>query len=188
MGQGRTRAGRRPAAPAPSRTRAARPGARATGSGRGSSAAAPAAEPLASAAKPAPRAPARRGPVRPHLTGRAAILLLVLAALAVTLAWPARALVDQRRAVAALRAENRATEQRVADLRHSLDRWQDRAYVEAQARARLHFVRPGETAYVVIAPDTAPAPVTPRVPEAVAETPWFDALWQSVQGAAVDAG
>lgn len=125
--------------------------------------------------------------MRPHLTGRAAVLLVVVAALAVTLAWPARALLDQRREVSALRADNRAAEQRVADLQKSLTRWQDKAYVEAQARARLHFIRPGETAYVVVGPDAAPAAVTPRViaPVTVA---WYDTLWQSVEGAAADGG
>jgi cell division protein FtsB len=124
--------------------------------------------------------------VRPHLTGRAAVLLLVVAALAVTLAWPARALLDQRRAVSQLRADNTAAAQRVADLEKSLARWHDAAYVEAQARARLHFVRPGETAYVVLGPDAAPPAVTPRVVTPV-KTAWFDALWQSVEGASTDA-
>ena len=36
-------------------------------------------------------------------------------------------------------------------------RWQDPAYVEAQARERLHYVLPGETRYVVLGPDEAPA-------------------------------
>ncbi len=73
------------------------------------------------------------------------------------------------------------------DLTESLGKWRDPAYVEAQARARLHFVRPGETAYVVISPDSAPAAVTPRVAEPV-RVAWFDSLWQSVEGAAADAG
>ncbi len=105
----------------------------------------------------------------------------------VTLAWPARALIDQRRAVASLRAENAAAQERVDGLRTSLQRWQDPAYAEAQARARLHFVRPGETAYVVVGPDTEPAPVEPRVVREE-RVPWFDTLWQSVQGASADAG
>ena len=125
--------------------------------------------------------------MRPHLTGRAAVLLLVVAALAVTLAWPARALLDQRRAVSQMRTDNAAAEQRVLDLEKSLARWNDDAYVEAQARARLHFVRPGETAYVVLGPDAAPPAVTPRVVTPV-QTAWYDALWQSVEGASTDAG
>jgi cell division protein FtsB len=124
---------------------------------------------------------------RSQLTGRAAVLLVVMAALVVTLAWPARALVEQRRDVAELRADNTATQQRVADLQREIDRWQDPAYVEAQARARLHFVLPGETPYVVLGPQSTPAQVTPRVVERTL-TPWYDGLWQSVQGAATDAG
>lgn len=175
------RAGRRPTAPRPGVRDAsvARSGAgrtRATRTG---------------AAGPAVDPDRRRDSLRPaarrvHLTGRAAVLLVVVAALAVTLAWPARALVEQHRQVSALRAGNVATEQRVAELQHQLQRWQDPAYVEAQARARLHFVRPGETPYVVLGSQSTPAQVTPRVVERV-RTPWYDALWQSVQGAASDA-
>ncbi len=111
----------------------------------------------------------------------------MVAALAVTLAWPARALLDQRREVAALRAENQATLQRISDTQAALDRWQDRAYVESQARARLHFVRPGETAYVVVGPGEQTPQVT-APPVEVAKAPWFDTLWKSVEGAAADAG
>jgi Septum formation initiator len=105
----------------------------------------------------------------------------------VTLAWPARALLDQRREVNQVRADNSAAAQRVADLEKSLSRWNDDAYVEAQARARLHYVRPGETAYVVLGPDAAPPAVTPRVVTTV-QTAWYTALWQSVEGASTDAG
>lgn len=111
----------------------------------------------------------------------------MVAALAVTLAWPARALVEQRREVAALRAENQQTLQGISDTQAALNRWQDRAYVEAQARARLHFVRPGETAYVVVVPGQETAQVAPR-PLEVPKAPWFDTLWKSVDGAATDAG
>ena len=179
MATGDSRAGRRPAAPSSTRAKGGPQTVRRT-SGTTPKVAVP--------SDPAARPPVpRRVPVRPHLTGRAAVLLVVVAALAVTLAWPARALVDQRRTIAGLRAGNAAAEQRVIELQKSLNRWDDPAYIEAQARARLHFVRPGETAYVVVGPDAAPAPVTPRVFAPVKEA-WYDTLWQSVEGAASDAG
>ncbi len=89
--------------------------------------------------------------------------------------------------MAALRAENQATLQRISDTQGALDRWQDRAYVESQARARLHFVRPGETAYVVVGPGEEATQLAPR-PVEPAKSPWFATLWKSVEGAAADAG
>lgn len=39
-----------------------------------------------------------------------------------------------------------------AELQQELDRWSDKSYVASQARARLHYVQPGETQYQVIDP------------------------------------
>src|SRR5690625_6013579 len=52
-----------------------------------------------------------------------------------------------------LEQEDEAAEEREAHLRAELARWEDPAYVAAQARERLAFVMPGETAYKVIDPD-----------------------------------
>jgi hypothetical protein len=62
------------------------------------------------------------------------------------------------------------------------ERWRDPAYVAAQARQRLHFVRPGETAYVLLDPGETPARLVPK--SAVApDRPWFSDLWASVDAA-----
>lgn len=39
-----------------------------------------------------------------------------------------------------------------AQLQEELDRWSDKSYVASQARARLHYVQPGETQYQVVDP------------------------------------
>jgi hypothetical protein len=75
----------------------------------------------------------------------------------------------------------------VADLQEQKARLSDPDYVAALARDRLHFVRPGETAYVVIAPG-APAPAPKDARQAASapigpEAPWYSQLWGSVRSA-----
>jgi cell division protein FtsB len=126
---------------------------------------------------------ARRG--RPNLTGRAAMLALVVCMLAISLAYPLREYLAQRSDIGEQRSEVAAQERRVAELEKARDRWRDPAYVEAQARERLHYVMPGETSYVVLEADEAPAPdgVVRKVPVDVERSPWFADLWHSVEAA-----
>ncbi len=75
-------------------------------------------------------------PGRSRLTGRAALLALVLCSLVVALAYPIRQYVSQRAEIADLQREQAARRrQRVEDLRDHKARWQDDAYAEQQARA-----------------------------------------------------
>jgi cell division protein FtsB len=118
-----------------------------------------------------------------RLTGRAAVLVVVLGMLAVAYAWPLREFLRQRSDIARLRSENASTQARVDALEEQKQRWSDPAYIEAQARDRLHFVMPGETAYVVLQPGGRPAAQTlpPATPQP--EDPWYAALWQTVRTA-----
>jgi cell division protein FtsB len=122
---------------------------------------------------------------RTNLTGRAAVLALVVCLLAISLAYPLREYLAQRGDIGDYRSRVAAQEKSVADLRAQQKRWQDPAYVERQARARLHFVMPGETAYVVLGPEEAPAPgadgVVPSQPRPVRRSPWFTDLWRTVE-------
>jgi cell division protein FtsB len=122
---------------------------------------------------------------RTNLTGRAAMLALVVCLLAISLAYPLREYLSQRAEIGDYRQTVAAQEKRVAELRHQHRRWNDDAYVEAQARERLHYVMPGETSYVVL--ESEEAKVTDGVVEAapaeLAESPWFTDLWHSVEAA-----
>ena len=108
--------------------------------------------------RPAPGRPAR--PVasaptprrRPRLTSRATILVAVLAVLLVSYASSARAYLQQRSELDALRAEIEQRESAIADLEREMRRWQDPAYVQQEAR-ELGYVMPGETSYVVLDED-----------------------------------
>ncbi|MDQ1602082.1 MAG: hypothetical protein QOD68_3556 [Actinomycetota bacterium] len=120
---------------------------------------------------------------RSNLTGRAAVLALVVCLLAISLAYPLREYLAQRGDIAGYRDKVTEQEGRVAELRRQHARWSDQAYVEAQARERLHYVMPGETSYVVLEADDTPAPDGAVEPEtaAAARSPWFTDLWRSVE-------
>jgi cell division protein FtsB len=117
------------------------------------------------------------------LTGRAAVLALVVCVLAISLAYPLREYLAQRGDIGGMRSQVAEQEKSVADLRAEQKRWQDPAFVERQARERLHFVMPGETSYVVLEPDEATAPdgVVASAPRPVAHSPWFTDLWRTVE-------
>ncbi len=122
---------------------------------------------------------------RANLTGRAAMLALVVCLLAISLAYPLREYLAQRGEITDYRSRVSEQEQRVTELRRAQRRWQDPAYVEAQARERLRYVMPGETSFVVLEADEAPAPdgVVARQPETADRSPWFADLWHSVEAA-----
>lgn len=114
-------------------------------------------------------------------TGRVVALIVVLAALAVTLAIPVRAWLTQRAEIAALEADVAAAETRVAELQKELEDWNDPAFVIAQARSRLHFVFPGEVGYVVLGSDDRPVTADPT--DQQRPVPWYEQLWESTRQA-----
>lgn len=137
------------------------------------------------------RTPPSRGGA---LTTRAVILGLTLAVLALTLAYPVKQYLSQRHQIATLRSQHAAENATVQSLRKQIARWDDPAYVKAQARERLHYVLPGETAYVVIgqrapaAPGAAkPAAPRPGSSPGSSGQAWYSQLWHSVQQAGTPA-
>ena len=123
------------------------------------------------------------------LTWRAAVVALVVALAIAVIAPSVRVYLDQQATLADLRAEAAAAQDEVDDLTAEVARWDDPAFVVAQARERLAYVFPGETPYRVVDAEVVdgPAPGSPaaeREPEALAGASWYDRLWDSV----VDAG
>jgi len=119
------------------------------------------------------------------LTGRAAVLALVVCALVLSMAYPLKEYLGQRGDIARLERERLASEQRVTLLEERRRQLSDPAYVKAQARKRLQYVKPGETVYVVVAPSTtAPSePTTTAVPPVDRDGAWYERLWGTVQAA-----
>lgn len=117
---------------------------------------------------------------RTTFTGRAVIVVCVLAALAVTLAVPVRELLSQQAEIASLSEEVAAAEERVDELSAQVADWNDPAFVAAQARTRLHFVFPGEVGYVVLGADDRPLEPQEQPLEEPVAAPWFTRAWESV--------
>ena len=119
-------------------------------------------------------------------TVRALVFACVLL-LAFVLVYPTlHSYLRQKADVDQLRAQVAAAQQRNEDLQADLDRWNDPAYIAAQARGRLSFVLPGEKAFRVIDPETVPDTVaTDQGPAAALDTgatqPWYASVWDSVQ-------
>ena len=120
------------------------------------------------------------------LSARAGAALGVLVILMAILAIPFKEWISQRARISDLEAQLAWHTQRTQELRAALARWDDPAYVEAQARSRLHFVHPGEVGYVVLAEDEAGSPeTTPTRPmvQAPKGGPWWSAVWSTVEQA-----
>ncbi|HZD17871.1 MAG TPA: septum formation initiator family protein [Actinomycetota bacterium] len=98
------------------------------------------------------RALSREGP---RLTGRAAALLIVVAALTVLALVPARQVLGQRGKILDLERRAEQLESRNGELRAQITRLNDPAELERLARECLGMVMPGEIALVV--PDSKPA-------------------------------
>ncbi|MHC3470617.1 FtsB family cell division protein [Streptomyces sp. 7R007] len=123
------------------------------------------------------RSQTRRQARRSRLTGRAALLALVLCTLVVALAYPIRQYVSQRAEIADLERQKQQAARKVEQLRDLKARWQDDSYAEQQIRQRLHYVMPGETGYVVIDPDAAQQS---RADLGAADRPWYANVWDGV--------
>ncbi|WP_326722631.1 MULTISPECIES: septum formation initiator family protein [unclassified Streptomyces] len=126
------------------------------------------------------RSQTKRQARRSRLTGRAALLALVLCSLVVALAYPIRQYVSQRAEIADLQQQREQARARVEQLRDLKARWQDDAYAEQQIRDRLHYVMPGETGYIVIDPDAAKQS---RAGQGAADRPWYANVWDGVDKA-----
>lgn len=104
----------------------------------------------------------------------------------------------QRSEIESARAAVSRSQGDVAALTQQRARWADDEYVKAQARARLNYVMPGETGFVVVDPKSTDAQTgagrgaggstgpTAAVPKG--ERPWFADIWLSAQVAADPAG
>jgi cell division protein FtsB len=85
-----------------------------------------------------------------RLSGFTVVILVLVVLTVVVLAPSLRILIEQRQQIAALEEGLKHDKESVKDLQKDVDRWQDPAYIEAQARERLYYVFPGESSYLVI--------------------------------------
>lgn len=113
---------------------------------------------------------------------RATILLVVLAAVVLSLAVPLRQFIRQADENRALADGIAAQQLRVAELERRAELWQDPAFAAGQARERLHFVYPGEVGYIVLGEGERPL-TGPDIRQQDNGDGWYSRLWESVRAA-----
>jgi cell division protein FtsB len=117
---------------------------------------------------------------RPRFTSRAAVLVVVVCAIALSLAYPVREYLAQLRQIDQLKAQQYQISAQLHQLRVQRRELASPAYVEQQARDRLHMCMPSQTCYVIISGNKKSARTAHGH---VTVTPWYGRLWSSVQQA-----
>ena len=118
-----------------------------------------------------------------RLSGFTVMMLGLLVLGVVVLAPSLKLLIQQRTEIANLQKSVQAQKDRVSTLKGQVARWDDPAYIEAQARNRLLFVFPGEYSFLVI-PEagtglgTTAAPISKHIQ--TTQTDWVQALTSSI--------
>jgi cell division protein FtsB len=114
-----------------------------------------------------------------RLTGRAALLAVVICAIALSLAYPVREYIAQRQQIDQLQALQQTIATQVKALQEENVKLSQTWYIEQQAEDQLHMCFPQQQCYVVVSGQ--PAKRAPK-PQPAAD-PWYAKLWQSVQRA-----
>jgi len=112
---------------------------------------------------------------------RAAILAVVVCALALSVAVPLRNYMGQRSELAAVHEQQQILADKIGELQRRRDLLSDPQHVQAQARERLRYVRPGEAPYLVQLPPGAIAAAGTGHAEAPRQL-WYTELWKSING------
>lgn len=147
------------------------------------------ASPLAAAGRAVRNVRLPKLPNRLGLTRRALVVISMVVLLALSYANSLRIYVGQQNDLAVAQQQIRERSDRIAQLQDELRRWEDPAYVKAQARERLGWVVPGETGFRVLGPDGKPVGGGVTIESEQQRPPgehdemWFDRVWGSIQTA-----
>ena len=115
-----------------------------------------------------------------RLTGRAALLAVVICAIALSLAYPVREYIAQRQQIDQLLAQQQSMAAQVKALQAEDSQMSQTWYIEQEAEDQLHMCFPSAQCYEVI----SGAPAKPSAARAqAAADPWYAKLWTSVQQA-----
>ncbi|GHE41102.1 hypothetical protein GCM10017673_49260 [Streptosporangium violaceochromogenes] len=124
---------------------------------------------------------------RPQLTGRAAVLAVVVCAIAMSLAYPVREYVAQRRYIAQLEQQQARELAAIREQEEHRERLMNPDYRTRVARERLFYCDPGQKCYVVMNERPAPGK-SAAVAKKVVRPPWYQTLWNSVEAADTGGG
>ncbi|MEU4826576.1 FtsB family cell division protein [Actinomadura citrea] len=128
---------------------------------------------------------ARSGRTRrsnPALTSRAAILAVVMCAIALSLAYPVREYIAQRKEIADLRRQEAVSRRQVEILAQRKQQLGDKSYIEREATRRLHYCRPDVKCYIVLDGGEGDGQQS-RKSGTESRPPWYETLWRSVEAA-----
>ena len=117
---------------------------------------------------------------------RGNIHVLLVIALAFTLIYllaaPTQKYFSQRAQINSLKSQINANQKALNEAQQELTQWNNPEYVKSQARARLHFVMPGERKYMVSGIDNLDSnPETHKIAKgATVGVPWYTRLISSI--------
>ncbi len=97
-----------------------------------------------------------------RFSGFSLLMLAIIVLFVVVLAPSLRTLIQQQEQIAQQQREVAAQKADVAQKKQDVARWDDPAYIEAQARDRLLYVYPGEESYLVMGAEQAKGRTGPR--------------------------
>lgn len=117
---------------------------------------------------------------RVALTTRATLLAVVICVLVLTLAYPLRLYLRQQSKLSQLTRANAQTQSQVDRLRSTVQRYDDQSWVDDEARRRLHYIKPGERAYLMPAPPTAAPRDDAAGSGAGSGSVWYGRLWSQI--------
>jgi len=115
-----------------------------------------------------------------RLTSRAAVLAVVICAIALSLAYPIRAYVAQRRQIDELVAEQQMMQATVKSQLAKSAQYTDPAFIEQLARAKLQMCMPGADCYII---EDGQSVISTPQPSRPGPAPWYAKLWHSVEQA-----
>jgi cell division protein FtsB len=117
------------------------------------------------------------------------LLFLLLGAAFITQVVPYRQIIDSQRQVTAAKERLTTLEAENGVLQSDVDALNTDEEIEKLAREKLGYVRPGETAYVVLDPpgSNQPAPADDEV-LVVDDRTWVDRIWDFLTGGDLDSG
>ena len=122
-------------------------------------------------------------PVSPRstrLTGRAAVLAVVICAIALSLAYPVREYIAQRQQIDQLVAQQQTMLTQVKNLQAQQARLSEQSYIEQLARQELDMCFPGAQCYIV---EGGHSPISGTPALSSGPEPWYAKLWRSVEQA-----
>src|ERR1700752_1409129 len=127
-------------------------------------------------ASPTPAAALAAASRSTRLTGRAALLAVVICAIGLSLAYPVREYVAQRQQIDQLVSQQQTMLAQVKNLEAEQARLSDRSYIEQLARQELDMCFPGTQCYVV---EGSKSPIGGSRPQGSGPAPWYAKLWRS---------